>query len=368
MTGKQRALCALQFQPTDRVPLLGGFVANPDYIRKWSGLDPWTEPRRAAIEAARGAGVDLIIQVVTPKPAEASTDMLGGRHSLFSRQGEVPFHSADDVRDHCLALPEPRTVRREFDRQAYYDHCVNTWRQNEAEGGDDILILPYALASDCPFMFYSQFGYRNYFEAIGLYPDAVGRLFRQAAEHARLRNEVFAAASGEAGVPPWVYIGQDICDNAGPMISLAALDRLYFPNLRYCLEPLNAAGIKTIWHSDGNINPIIERLLDCGIDGFQGLQEDRWLPPHQIVPLEKLAKMRARTGDKLILLGSISVRDVLPHGTPDDVRREVARCINAAADGGGYFLAPTSTVGPDVPVANIEAMCEHCHTYWPRSA
>lgn len=363
MMGKERAFRALQFQPTDRVPLLGGFVANPDYVRKWSGLDPWADPRKAAIEAARAAGVDLIIQVVTPKAAEASTDMLGGRQSLFSRRGEPAFHSAEQVRDHCLALPDPESVRREFDRQAYHDHCVSTWRQNEAEGGDDILILPYALASDCPFMFYSHFGYRNYFEAIGLYPEAIGRLFRHAAENAWLKNEVFVETSRQAGIPPWVYIGQDICDNAGPMVSLETLDRLYFPNLRYCLEPLNAAGIRKMWHSDGNINPIIDRLLDCGIDGFQGLQEDRWLPPHQIVPLGKLARMSARTGDKLILFGSISVRDVLPHGTPDDVRRDVERCIDAAAAGGGYFLAPTSTVGPDVPVENIEAMCEHCHEY-----
>ncbi len=359
MTGKERALRALQFQPTDRVPLLGGFVANAEYIRQYSGLDPWADPRKAAIEAARAAGVDLIIQVVTPKATDASTDMLGGRQSLFSRQGKPAFESAEDVRDHCLALPDPETVRREFDGQAYHDHCVSTWRQNEGEGGDDILILPYALASDCPFMFYSQFGYRSYFEAIGLYPDAMGRLFRHVAEHARLKNEVFAQASREAGIAPWVYIGQDICDNAGPMISVETLDRLYFPNLRHCLQPLNEAGVRKIWHSDGNINPIIERLLDCGIDGFQGLQEDRWLPPHQIVPLEKLAKMKARTGDKLILFGSLSVRDVLPHGTPDDVRREVQRCIDAAAAGGGYFLAPTSTVGPDVPIENIEAMCEH---------
>jgi uroporphyrinogen decarboxylase len=70
--------------------------------------------------------------------------------------------------------------------------------------------------------------------------------------------------------------------------------------------------------------------------------------------------MTARTGDKLILFGSLSVRDVLPHGSPDDVRRDVERCINAAAVGGGYFLAPTSTLGPDVPIANIDAMVEHC--------
>jgi hypothetical protein len=350
----------LQFQPTDRVPLLGGFIAHAEYLRRMSGLDPFAEPRRAAIETVRAQGGCLIIQVVGPKAPEHSVQMAPGRESNFSPQGECAFASAEDVRDYCLGLPDPAAVRREFDRQAYYDHCVATWRQNDAEGGDGILILPYALAADCPFMYYSHFGYRPYFEAVALYPDAIRELFRHAAEHSRLRNEVFVAASREAGIPPWVYLGQDICDNAGPMVSLQTLDALYFPLLAHALEPLNEAGVRKIWHSDGNINPIVDRLLDCGIDGFQGLQEDRWLPAHQVVSLARLARMTARTGDKLILFGSLSVRDVLPHGSPDDVRRDVERCINAAAVGGGYFLAPTSTLGPDVPIANIDAMVEHC--------
>ncbi|MGQ9730203.1 MAG: uroporphyrinogen decarboxylase family protein [Candidatus Zipacnadales bacterium] len=363
MTGRERALAALQFQPTDRVPLLGGFIAHADYLQRITGLDPWAEPRRTAIEAARAQGACLIIQVVTPKAAEHSTEMMGDRPTMFSRQEKCAFDSPEAVRDHCLSLPDPETVRRDFEAQAYYDYCVRTWRANEAEGGDDILILPYYLANDCPFMFYSQFGYLNYFQAIARYPEAIAKLFRHHAEYARLRNEVFVVASREAGIPPWVYMGQDICDNLGPMISLEALDRLYFPNLRYALEPLNVAGIRKIWHSDGNINPLIDRLIDCGIDGFQGLQEDRWLPPKQIVSLASLARRTAKTGDKLILFGSLSVRDVLPHGSPDDVRREVERCIDAAAAGGGYFLAPTSTLGPDVPIANIDAMVEHCHEY-----
>lgn len=367
MSGRERALRTLQFQPTDTVPLLGGFIAHAEYLRQMSGLDPFADARRAVIETARAQGASLIIQVIGPKAPENSTQMGGGRESNFSPQGECQFKSPEDVRDYCMSLPEPETVRREFDCQAYYEACVNTWKENDAEGGDDILILPSGLASDCPFMYYSQFGYMNYFQAIGLYPEAIGRLFRHAAEHARLRNEVFAAACVEAGIPPWVYIGQDICDNMGPMVSLRALDELYFPNLRYVLEPLNRAGIRKIWHSDGNINPIIDRLLDCGIDGFQGLQEDRWLPPEQVVSLAKLARMTARTGDKLILFGSVSVRDVLPHGSPDDVRREVERCIDAAAAGGGYFLAPTSTLGPDVPVENIHAMVEHTFEYGRKS-
>lgn len=363
MTGRERALTALAFGETDRVPMLGGFIAHAEALRRLSGLDPFLEPRRAAVEAARALQVDLIIQIVTPKSVEASTEMGGGRESLFSRQSRSAYESPEQVRDYALGLPEPAEVRRQFDAEAYRNDILADWEQCQRDGGEDMLILPYAKARDCPFMYYSEFGYENYYEAMALYPEAMFRLFEVAAEHSRCINETFVRVVGESDLPPVVYIGQDICDNAGPMVSPALLDEIYFPHLAYCLEPLNEAGVKKVWHSDGNINPIIERLLACGINGFQGLQEDTYLPERQRVRLEGLAERCDRWGDPLILYGSISVRDVLPHGTVEDVKREVERCLHACRGRSGFFLAPTSTVGPDVPYENIVAMYEHGRAY-----
>jgi uroporphyrinogen-III decarboxylase len=50
---------------------------------------------------------------------------------------------------------------------------------------------------------------------------------------------------------------------------------------------------------------------------------------------------------------------VLPSGSPDDVRREVDRCVVAARQGCALVLAPSSSIGPEVPPANIRAMYEH---------
>jgi hypothetical protein len=364
MTGKQRALAALRFEPTDRIPILGGFVAHAEWLRRNSGLDPWADPYGAAVAAAKAVSVDLIIQIVTPKPREASVESTDpGRESQFSRQGEIPFKSPEDVRDHIAAFPSPEEVRAGFDLETSCDAVIATWRDYDAKAGDDLLILPYAQASDVGFMYYSQFGYENYYMALALYPDVMAKLYRNSAEYARCRNEAFARAVRQSDLPPFTYIGQDICDNSGPMVSLATLDELYFPQLKYALEPLTDAGVKKVWHSDGNINPILERLLDCGIDGFQGLQEDTYLPEHQRVHLERLAGMTARTGDPLILFGSVSVREVLPFGTAADVERDVERCMDTCAGRGGYFLAPTSTAGPDIPCENLDAFFRHGKEY-----
>jgi len=366
MNGRDRALAALRLQETDRVPLLGGFIAHAAALRQLSGLDPFVEPRRAAVEAARALHVDLIIQVVTPKTADVSTDMGGGRESLFSRQARPAYESPEQVRDYAEGLPTPEEVRKAFDFSGYVDAIWADWKQCQEDGGEDILILPYAKARDCPFMYYSEFGYENYYEALVLYPESMDKLFRCAAESARCCNEAFVRAMQDDEPAPFVYIGQDICDNAGPMVSPRLLDDIYFPHMRHCLAPLNDAGVKKIWHSDGNINPIIDRLLEAGINGFQGLQEDRYLPEHQRVHLEGLATRTDKWGDPLILYGSVSVRDVLPHGSVADVKREVERCTDACRGRSGFFLGPTSTVGPDIPVENIIALYEHGREYGRR--
>jgi uroporphyrinogen decarboxylase len=48
----------------------------------------------------------------------------------------------------------------------------------------------------------------------------------------------------------------------------------------------------------------------------------------------------------------------MPHGTPDDVRREVRRRIADLAPGGGYIAATVHCIQPDVPPENILALCE----------
>jgi len=99
--------------------------------------------------------------------------------------------------------------------------------------------------------------------------------------------------------------------------------------------------------------PIAPRLLECGVDGFQGFQEKVGTP----VDLESLSELRTRRGRKPVLIGSVSTTATLPFGAPDDVRREVARCVALARRrGGGLLLNASSSVGPEVPKENLYAL------------
>jgi len=76
--------------------------------------------------------------------------------------------------------------------------------------------------------------------------------------------------------------------------------------------------------------------------------------------------MKTRSGRKLMLVGSISVSSTLPFGSPRRVREEVERCIDVASEGGGFFLSPSSSVGPEAPDRNILTMYRHAIPYGTR--
>lgn len=90
------------------------------------------------------------------------------------------------------------------------------------------------------------------------------------------------------------------------------------------------------------------RFVAMGLDVLDSVQPE----PEGMVPSE----LAAEFGDDLCFCGLISTQRTLPRGTPEEVREEVRRTIEAMARGGGYILAPAHNIQPDVPVENVLAM------------
>jgi uroporphyrinogen decarboxylase len=68
------------------------------------------------------------------------------------------------------------------------------------------------------------------------------------------------------------------------------------------------------------------------------------------------AELKGAFGDRLVFHGGIDTQQVLPFGTPEDVRQDVRQRIKDLAPGGGYILAPVHNVQEDVPPENLIAM------------
>lgn len=59
---------------------------------------------------------------------------------------------------------------------------------------------------------------------------------------------------------------------------------------------------------------------------------------------------------KIAFHGGIDTQNLLPNGTPEQVRKEVAHYINSLHHNGGYILMASQNFEGDVPIENIEAV------------
>ena len=106
--------------------------------------------------------------------------------------------------------------------------------------------------------------------------------------------------------------------------------------------------IKIAFHSDGNIEALLEDFIEVGVDIFQAVQ------PKSVDP----AALKQRFGKRLAYWGAVDIQEVMPFGTPDDVRNEVRKRIETVGAGGGYIVAPSHGIQPDVPLENVLAFYE----------
>jgi hypothetical protein len=366
LCGRERALRALNFEETDRVPIHGGWFKHPKFLELASGIkmkygftmNTWENPLRAIARAYINVGADVTWWLAVPERQDQLTSRGFVKiHGLHVRR-DPRYNSPEDVvTKYVDVLPTLQQIRDSFDFEVEYDNFVYEAKIAQDEYGDAMLWLNSARvpAFDEGFV---KFGYKNYLGAILRYRNAMRKYFECHAEQCRLYNEVIAKATVEENLTPFVMVWSDVCDDHGPMVSPKILDEIYFPYVRRSIEPLQRAGIKVIWHCDGNIMPILDSLINIvGVDGLQGFQEETG------VDLEKIMNMKTKSGKLLIIFGSISVTTTLPFGSVEDVKKDVERCIDLAEGRGGFILCTANIAQPDVPVENIFAYYEHAREY-----
>jgi len=202
-----------------------------------------------------------------------------------------------------------------------------------------------------PYFRYGAYGYENYFMAYALYPEVMEHDFALQADLAVHRNRASARAYLEGELPPLLRLDHDMADSRGTLVDIKTLDKIWFPHFARAIAPLLKAGIKLIWHCDGNLMQMVPRLLEAGLSGFQGFQYEDGMD------YEKICRMKTRDGDSLIIWAGASVTRTLPFGKPEDVRKEMKWLVGKGPKT-GLFLAGSSSIAPGVPWENLKTMVE----------
>jgi len=152
-----------------------------------------------------------------------------------------------------------------------------------------------------------------------------------------------------AGVDIITY-GEDIATQRGLVMSPGMWREWLKPRLARVIAAAHAArpDVLFMYHSDGDVTEAIPDLVEIGIDVLNPLQPE----------CMDVARLKEQFGDQIALWGGISVQQTMPWGTPDDVRAEVRERMATLGRGGGYLIAPSHTIEPEVPFANVRAFKE----------
>jgi len=269
----------------------------------------------------------------------------------------IEIDSPEAVAHHIetVAIEAAKEDLRNFDAAAVTSDVVERERHTQSILGPDILKVPYGYAT-FPHLLYSRYGYVNYFMAYALYPELIEELFSAQADYAVRRNAAAAEAYRTATLPPLMRLDHDIADSRGTLVDVKSLDRLWFPHFARAIEPLLAAGVRLIWHCDGNLMEMVPRLLEVGLHGFQGFQYEDGMD------YQRICRMTTRDGAPLIIVAGVSVTRTLPMGIPDEVRREMIWLVENGPPT-GLFLGGSSSIAPGVKWANIQTLVEGLNYY-----
>ena len=299
MTPKERAVAALNLQRPDQVPTfeLEFQLEEEMYGRKFitEDLKPEKICKCSRLEKERKLYelAEYMVKVYTD--LEYSIIPAYGPH----RKKLLP--NGD--------LPEETRLLHRYLRELAGDRMMLGF---EGDGtfaipnGEDMYAFSYAMVDD---------------------PDGVKEQARAKAEAAIERNKKLR----ETGVEVLCFCS-DYCFNSGPFLSPAQFAEFVQPYLYRIIDEARREGFYVIKHTDGNIMPILDMIVECR--------------PHAIHSLDPMAgvdiaQVRDKVGDKVCLCGNV-ICSGLQDGTEEELVKSTMYCREEGKKAPGYIFATSN--------------------------
>ena len=147
-----------------------------------------------------------------------------------------------------------------------------------------------------------------------------------------------------------VAIVEDLGMQQGPLLRPEVYRRMIKPRHRRMMGAVKKHGKRLFLHSCGAVTAFIPDFIEMGVDALNPVQ----VSAHDM----DTKRLKREFGRDISFWGAVDTGQVLPHGTPADVREEVKRRIDDLAAAGGYILAAVHNIQADVPPQNVAAMYE----------
>ncbi|MCY1720036.1 hypothetical protein OU798_06765 [Prolixibacteraceae bacterium Z1-6] len=171
---------------------------------------------------------------------------------------------------------------------------------------------------------------------------------------ADLKIEFWDAALTEIGdVVDIVGEGDDYGTQQSQLIAPEQFREYYLPHFTRVLKFIKdkRPDLKIMFHSCGNVRPIIPDLIETGVDILN--------PIHITAAGMEPIQLKKDFGKDIVFWGGgVDTQHILPSGTPEQVKDHVKRNIDALAPGGGFVFSTVHNIQAEVPPQNIVAMLD----------
>lgn len=171
--------------------------------------------------------------------------------------------------------------------------------------------------------------------------------------HTDLVIRDFEAIMATGIQPDGVWIYGDMAYNHATMCSPRTYRRLIWPDHKRLVDWTHSHGMKFIYHTDGDINGVLDLYVEAGFDAVQPLESKAHMDIRKIGPTH---------GDKLSLFGNI---DVMVMGTndPERIEAEISSKFKAGMATRGYIYHSDHSVPPTVSWDTYQRIMEMVKRY-----
>lgn len=169
----------------------------------------------------------------------------------------------------------------------------------------------------------------------------------------KAQEEVDKALCRADGMRAWGTVDifilcADYCFNQGPFLSPAMFDEFVTPYLTQLIRGYKELGYYVIKHTDGNIMPILDSLLEGEPHALHSLD-----PQGQV----DLAEMKRLVGDRVCLIGNVNCAS-LQTGTDEEVIADAQRALRDGMPGGGYVFGTSNCIYTGMALERYELMLD----------
>jgi uroporphyrinogen decarboxylase len=145
-----------------------------------------------------------------------------------------------------------------------------------------------------------------------------------------------------------LYAAADIADNHGPFYNPQQMDRFVLPYLRDWAEQVKAMGLYAIFHTDGQVDPLLQDLVDTGIHALQAIDS---------VAGMDIRKVKGAVGNRLCLCGNVDC-GLLYTGPAEAIYAGTRDLLRDCMPGGGFVLGASNAVLRETPIENYRTMID----------